>query len=410
MSFRDLLYEIFHALKANKGRSALTILGIVIGIAAVVTMTSLIAGMRQQLLSEVGADKSRLIQLASYDQQFTKADVQYLQKNVTAVERIGATSDIGQMSVSNKFKTQDFSIKSALPGSLRLDEKAYPINKGRYFLSSDDQFMRQVCILDAEATKQLYGDENADPVGSTIRIGTDNFSVIGTLERASGSFNFNMGGTVYIPSNTATARFGAHETFYGLFVMIKEGTDAEAVKDQLINALYTRYPNVKRNTGDVTTSSAGFIAMTQQDTIKMVDSITGVFTAILSSVAGISLIVGGIGIMNMMLTNVTERIREIGLRKSIGAKSRDITNQFIGESIVLCLIGGIIGLIFGYLAALGIAEVMKIINDSLDFTPIITPSIALTAFGVSAFIGIIFGWGPARRAAKLDPVESLRHQ
>lgn len=407
MDFRDLLYEIGQALKANKGRSALTILGIVIGIAAVVALTSLVAGMKQDLLSQVGADQARLIQYYATD-GVSKADLDYVKKTVPGYEKLAFFDSMGSGEVSTKSKSIQSTLYTVEAGLMERMGKSYPLNKGRYFSESDDKGARMVCILDAETTKQLFGSDDADAVGKVVKLGSDNYSVIGTLKRQSGS-NFGMGSTFFVPRGTAEARLGARSDNGHLFIGIAdEKADPDVLKTKTIEKLKQRQPQKNKSNGkNEMDSIAGY---TQKDMADMVNQITGVFSAILSSVASISLLVGGIGIMNMMLTNVTERIREIGLRKSIGAKSRDIINQFLGESIFLCLVGGLVGLIVGYLGALGVAGLIGIFMPDMAVKPIVTPGIALTAFGVSAFIGILFGWGPARRAAKLDPVESLRHQ
>lgn len=408
MDFRDLLYEIGQALKANKGRSALTILGIVIGIAAVVALTSLVAGMKQDLLSQVGADQARLIQFYATD-SVSKADLDYVKKTVPGYEKLAFFESKAGAEVSTKSKSVQSTIYTIEAGLMERMGKSYPLNKGRYFTESDDKGARMVCILDAETTKQLFGSDDADAVGKVVKIGNDNYSVIGTLKRQ-GSSMFGMGSTAFVPLTTAEVRLGAHGDSGHLFIGIaEEKADPDQLKNKTIEKLKQRQPqHAKSESKDAGMDS--ITGYTQKDMADMVNQITGVFSAILSSVASISLLVGGIGIMNMMLTNVTERIREIGLRKSIGAKSRDIVNQFLGESIFLCLVGGLVGLLVGYLGALGIAGLIGIFMPDMAVKPIVTPSIALTAFGVSAFIGILFGWGPARRAAKLDPVESLRHQ
>lgn len=418
MKFRDLWFEIWNALSANKGRSALTILGIVIGIAAVVTMTSLIAGMRSSLLTTVGANQARLIQVASINGNvITRDDLNYIKEHVSGVSYTGTMVSGEQVHVSTDRNTQRGLIYATSPRVLKINEKTYKLNKGRYFLPSDSDQLRQVAILDGNLVKQLFNDENADVIGKTVSLNGHKYSIIGTLKPASGFMAFSGPG-VYVPLKTAVSRLGTEDKYDVFYAYVDESQDINTAKNMIKDTLDKRHPvkdsgPSQMNEVVISTDQAqksNFQVMTSEDITQMVDSITSVFTAILGSVASISLIVGGIGIMNMMLTNVSERIKEIGLRKSIGAKSRDITNQFLGESIVLCLIGGVIGLILGYLAALGIAAVLSLFSPDMSFTPVVTPQIAAIAFIVSSFIGIAFGYGPARKAAKLDPVESLRHQ
>ncbi|MDO5043831.1 MAG: ABC transporter permease [Coriobacteriia bacterium] len=414
MKFRDLAFEIWTALSANKGRSMLTILGIVIGIAAVVTLTSLIAGMRQQLLSTVGADQARLIQVfVSFSGEsepafITTSDREYLEKEIPGVAYTGSLTQFFSASVSTaREKAENTSVSLATPGVLQANKKSYELKSGRYFMQSDAENYRQVAIIDTGLAKELYNTEDPDVIGQTITIDSDKYSIIGVVSSPQ-TFGMSAGSNVYIPDATGFRRYGMAEETYAMMVYTTPEADVDEVKTEVLAALHKRHP--VPNSQDSEKSFSRFEAMTSKDMIAIVENITGVFTAILGSVASISLIVGGIGIMNMMLTNVSERIREIGLRKSVGAHASDITNQFLGESIVLCLIGGVIGLIIGYGAALGIAAIVSVVQPDMQFAPIVTPSIVAIAFGVSTLIGVIFGWGPAHKAAKLDPVESLRHQ
>ncbi len=424
MSFRDLLYEISTALKANKGRSALTILGIVIGISAVVTMTSLIAGMQQSLLSEIGADQARLVSMRSSIQPLTLEDLDFVKETVDGVESVDA-SVYSFADISTTTKSMNAQVVGATPGYIANVQAFGKLGAGRYFVDDDSTYMRQVVIISADVNKELFGSTSADSLGKNISINGSDYQIVGILQKKQQSLGLSTG-VIFLPFNTAQYRVVGSDTFQNFIALAKPGHSPEELRDEIVNVMSLRYPSAKEEIEDQgteatggaaeggnpfqTESKNGFSGTTSGEAVKMVESVTGVFSAIMSSVAGISLLVGGIGIMNMMLTNVQERIREIGLRKSVGARPRDITNQFIGESIALCLIGGVVGLISGYLSAYLIAWVLGLFVPSLSFTPAMTPGIMVLAFGVSAFIGVIFGYGPARRAAKLDPVESLRHQ
>ena len=414
MRLGDLFYEIRTALSANKARSALTILGIVIGIAAVVTLTSLIEGMKVQLLSDLGADQARSINVNSSNVNLDTDDLEYIEDVVNGAENATA-SIMGSANVSTPTSSLEFvSVMGTMPSFMKAMSSNFPLKEGRHFVDSDDENMRQVVILGTNTVKKLYGSETVSVVGNTVTIGTDNYSVIGVVESSS---MMSMGQTadVYVPFRTAHYRVIGSDEFMSFVVMAEEGADVNLVKDNTLRALEKRYPYVAEDTntfemGGEIFESAAFSAITQKDMLDIVESVYTAFSVIVASVAGISLLVGGVGIMNMMLTTVTERIREIGLRKAVGAKAADISRQFLGESVLLCLLGGLLGLIFGYIGGWIGAGLVGLFVPDMPIAPVITPSIAAIAFGVSALIGVVFGYTPARNAARLDPVESLRHQ
>ena len=417
MSVRDLLLEIVYAFKNNKLRNSLTILGIVIGIASVVCLTSLIEGMKDQLLNEVGAGQANSLMLQSGLVDLDESDIDYIKEELPQVDFIGVSSSVSYGTpVATRQRENTASVNVVSIGLMERMSKNFKLTQGRYLNQVDEKHARQVCIISSNMVERLFGDKEEQVVGKVIRLGMDNYSIVGVVDSSVSGFGGGMQrDSVYISTGTGKLRFGSSGKFRDLVVFVKDKEDLPRSKEELIRALEEKYPQARQEDQGPSTDmfggpSSSFHVISSDDLVKMVESITTVFTAILGSVAAISLLVGGIGIMNMMLTNVTERIKEIGLRKSLGARRRDIERQFVGESVGLCLIGGALGLLLGYMSAYAIAALISVFSPDLSVRPVLTFSIAFAAFAVSALIGIGFGWGPARKAARLDPVQSLRHQ
>ena len=405
MSTRDLVQEALHSLEANKGRSLLTILGIVIGIASVIAMTSLIGGIQNSLVNSLGLNAARMVEIYS-SQELTDSDVEKLRKMVPQIEQIGIVD-----SAYSEYKVGDKSYTVMAQGvdSDMLDAVgASKIVAGRTYNDIESQSGARVALISRGGAEQLYGGNEQDALGKTIKVSSGEVQIVGVIDGG----NDSMGSlSLYMPRETIAELFGDdNPSFPSVTALAVEGTDI----DELCKTIESKVRSLKGISEDDEYESVMVSSM--KSAIDALNSFMGAFSLIMGAVASISLLVGGIGIMNMMLTNVTERIREIGIRRALGASRRDITAQFLAESSALCVTGGILGVVIGYLLAWGLtffaanSGIMSEFGASGTITPSFSLTTVLLAFAVSVGIGVIFGFYPARRAAKLDPVECLRYQ
>ena len=269
------------------------------------------------------------------------------------------------------------------------------VSEGQFISDSDDARQAKLAVIGPTTASDLFAT-GVDPVGQSIRISGQSFRIIGVTTSKGGTGFGNADDVIYVPLSTAMKTLFGATSLSSIAVEAKSAKVMTAAEDEIGYVLLDRHKISSP-------SQADFSIFSQNDILNTASSVTGTFTALLSGIAAISLIVGGIGIMNIMLVTVTERTREIGLRKALGAKKKDIIAQFLIESIILTFVGGILGMLVGILLSFVIS---RIIN--LPFT-IALGSIAL-AIGVSGAIGIIFGWYPARKAANLQPIEALRYE
>lgn len=406
MLLSDIVFETKTAILANKARSGLTILGIVIGIASVIAMIAIGNGAQSAVENQIQSIGSNLLTIrpgsqrgpgSPVNQGFGSAeslstdDVEDIE-SVDSVENVAAVSSGRYQIIANGNNTN-----TSVEGS----SANYPnvtnikIDSGSFFSESQVEKKSKVAVMGPETVTSLFG-EDADVYGKKIRIGGIDFSVIGTTQAKGGTGFGSSDDIIYIPITTFQQYLQGDDSLSNIYVSVASQDQMDAAQEEIETLLL-------ENHGISDPDEADFRIMNQADIIEMASSVTGTFTILLGAVAGISLIVGGIGIMNMMLTSVTERTREIGLRKAIGAQKEDISKQFLFESVVLTFIGGIIGIVLGCSAAI-------VMNNIFDISAIIAPYSIVLAFGVSALIGVTFGYYPARRAAKLNPIEALRYE
>ncbi|MCE9541392.1 ABC transporter permease [Candidatus Kaiserbacteria bacterium] len=409
MKLSDTLEETYVALNANKMRSSLTVLGIVIGISSVIALVSIGQGATSTIQSSIQSLGSNLLMISPGAQRgagsfgvsggrggartLVQADADAIANTVQNIAYV-ASEISGRYQITAKGTNTNTTV-DGVTGSYPSIRNVL-LAEGTFFSDVQNSSLAKVAVLGPTARDDLFGENATDVIGQTIRIKGIEFKIIGITEAKGGTGFTNQDDIIYIPSQSAARFLSGNQYLTSIDV---QATDAEAmtqVQEDITTLLLDRH-----HIPDPT--EADFSVLNQADILASASSITGTLTLLLGAIAGISLLVGGIGIMNMMLTTVTERTKEIGLRKAIGAKRRDISMQFLSEAVALTVVGGIIGILLGSAISLGV-NATGLIKTS------ISPSAVALAFGVSACIGIIFGWYPARRAAALNPIDALRYE
>jgi len=403
MKPQDILNETFTALSANKVRSGLTVLGIVIGIGSVIAMVSIGQGAQASIQSSIEGLGSNLLTVfpgtiqpgrgvvssgRGAAQTLKNEDMDVI-KSIDGVTLVAGELDRRFQIAAGTGNNTNSTVIGTTPEYAVV--RSLNLSNGTFISESNNASLSKVAVLGATVATDLFGEN--DPLGQTVRINGSLFRVVGVLEAKGGSGFANLDDMVFVPLSTMQKVLSGVDYLSTIAVSVADKNQMTSVQEQITNLVSVKH---RVNEPD-------FSIISQADILGTLNQVTGAFTMFLAAIASISLVVGGIGIMNMMLTTVTERTREIGLRKAIGATQKDIQRQFLFEATLLTFLGGIIGIFLGWLVAF-IVSSLGLIQTQVSLSSV------LLAFGVSAAIGIIFGYYPAKRAAGLNPIEALRYE
>jgi putative ABC transport system permease protein len=407
MNITDLFVETYTALTSNKVRSGLTVLGIVIGISSVIAMVSIGSGAQATIRDNISAIGSNLVLVTPGTQRgpgaqvsqgrgtartLTQSDANAITSEISLAARV-APEQTGRYQVTTKGKNTNTSVIGTTGEYPQV--RKVSVAMGAWFSASQVSSGAKVAVLGPTTRDDLFG-EGVNPVGETVRIKGVPYKVVGVTASRGGTGFGNQDDMIFVTLSSAQRYLAGESYVTTISVEAKTAEDMTMMQSDITSLLLQEHRITDPAEQD-------FTVFNQQDIAATASSVTQTFTVLLSAIAGISLLVGGIGIMNMMLTTVTERTKEIGLRKAIGATERDIGMQFLLESVLLTLLGGVIGILFGVGVAMGVSS-LGILKTEVPVSAV------LLAFSVAGVIGIIFGYYPARRAAALDPISALRHE
>ncbi|MBS1198270.1 MAG: hypothetical protein H6R18_2055 [Proteobacteria bacterium] len=390
-------------IRRNLLRSFLTVLGIVIGVAAVITMVTLGNGATRMVSDQISSLGSNLLMVrpgqrlgpgreAAGAPNFKIADAEAIQAQVSGLQ---AVAPVVGRSVTLVAGNNNWSSTVSGTTNAYFATGNWKLAAGRTFTDDDERTGKAVCVIGNTVRKQLFGNQN--PLGGEVRIKTFSCEVIGLLaSKGQGAMGMDQDDTVLMPLRTVQRRLSGNLDISMIMLSVKDSVRASQVIEQVNRLLRERRKLAETDDDNFNVMDTKQIAETLSGTIRTM-------TGLLGAVAAVSLLVGGIGIMNIMLVSVTERTREIGIRLAIGALEQEVLSQFLIESVVLSGFGGIIGVVLALIACIGLSSLM---NLPFEFNL----TINLVAFAFSAAIGVIFGFVPARRAARLDPIEALRHE
>ncbi len=388
-------------IRNNLMRAGLTTLGIVIGVASVIAMVTLGAGASKSVTSGIASMGRNLLIMAPGVRRpgafggavaFEGDDATAIQREVGGLSAVapnvsrGVTAVLGNHNRSTQLTgtTNDYFIA-----------REWPLLSGRIFTQGELRSGKAVCLLGETVRKDLFGE--GDPIGSRIRVDKVACDIIGVMAvKGQSTFGPDQDDNVVMPLKTVQRRFAGNSQVSTLWISVRDAPNVPRAKDEIERLMRERRHIAPGNAND-------FSVNDMQEITRTVESTTAILTAFLSAVAAVSLLVGGIGIMNIMLVSVTERTREIGIRLAIGARARDVLLQFLIEAVVMSALGGVAGVLIGLFGS-------AVAAHFLDIPLIISPGVILLAVAFSAGVGVAFGFFPARRAARLDPIEALRHE
>jgi putative ABC transport system permease protein len=398
----DTLILALREIKRHVLRSLLTVLGIIIGVASVITMVTLGNGATVQVTNQISSLGSNLVMISpgkrlgpgqmSTSAAFKLADAEAIGREITSIAAVAPSAG---KSLTAIYGNENWSTTVNGTNNNYFQVRNWSIATGRQFTEGELRAGSAVCVIGATIHKKLFGGK--DPIGTRIRLGDLSFQVIGLLEaKGQSTMGTDQDDAVIIPLRAFQRRIAGNTDVSLIQVSVEDGASTEKVQAN-IEALLRERRHISSNEED------DFNVMDMKEIARMLTGTTQVLTALLSAVAAVSLLVGGIGIMNIMLVSVTERTREIGIRLAIGALEREVLMQFLVEAVVLSSSGGLFGILLGLLACLGL-------KGFLQVPFIFNPGIVIIAFLFSAAVGVVFGYFPALKAAGLDPIEALRHE
>ncbi len=405
MLFTELLKMAALSLIANKLRTLLTMLGIIIGVAAVIAMVSVGMGVKKNVVDSISRLGSNLLMVMPGSSNrgglrgaagsvitLTYDDAKAIKEKIKDVSYVSPTVQ-GSYQVVYGHENWNTTVTGVIPEYVSI--QSMTLKSGLFFSEHDVEVRSRVAVIGTTVASNLFGEVN--PVGKKIRVGNAPYTVIGLLaSKGQSNMGQDQDDVVLIPLTTAQERLIGITYVRNINVQVSDSDKMDSVQAQIENLLRQRHRIKKGAEDDFNVRNLTSLMETMTQTTTMI-------TLLLGSVAGISLIVGGIGIMNIMMVSVTERTREIGIRKAIGATFNNVMLQFLIESTMISVIGGIIGIFLG----IGLA---KAISEFGDFTTVISALSIVVSFGFSLFVGIVFGMLPARKAAKLDPIDALRYE
>ncbi len=406
MSLFQTCLTAIQALRRNAMRTALTALGMIIGVAAVIVMVAIGAGARSSIQKTIQSAGSNIVMVSAGSSPFgpvrqgqgavtslTAQDADAIRQQVAGVRYLSPGLNTRTQIVA---ESANWATQIQGTGAELVDIRAWPLQFGAFFTQAEVDHAAKVAVLGSVARDELFG-AGADPIGATVRIKNQPFRVIGVLSsKGQAAMGQDQDDTVIVPFTTVQKKLMGVQHVGSITISASDDAPLTAVQQDTAALLRARH-NIHPGEDD------DFLVRTLDEMTSMLTSTTDTMTWLLAGIGAVSLLVGGIGIMNIMLVSVTERTREIGLRLSLGARDLDVLTQFLVEALVLSMAGGAIGVALGFGAS-------HIVSQVMHWTAIVTPQAVAMSFGVAAAIGIFFGFYPARKAAALDPIEALRYE